>query len=400
VLAIRTLASSLPAAIVPFLAVAVTACGGPAGPANAEHYPFVDASSPATPTGYETDPSPSCERAMATFHDGSEPAKRPVVIAPAPGLRAVAVTEHTIRLEWSFHDLPDDCRPVQLLVSVVARGQSPPTTERLKIDGVAGSAELTYPDFLSAPDVALASAYSREGHRSRTVAVLIRRSSDTPPDPPEPAPNVTAPAAQLVSCREPATVVDDPAGDVLTYAVGSPPTPVRELTAAMSRIDLTRARFQIDGLTVCATFVFAEPPASENVQVTLTLRDVDTPSCCASLRFRGTAGALEVGHFTVDANGAYRLAPVPNAGASLRGKTLIITGTLPPPSAWQLQSRRIPAAEDIGWSVSTAYSPEKHGRSYGDWLPGYQEAGEPVIRHRDGATVTPGAAGGVHVGRR
>jgi hypothetical protein len=389
----RTLGTSLPAATVPLLAVVVTACGGPANPANAEQYPLIDASSPTTATGYETDPSPSCERAMATFHDGSEPPRRPVVVAPAPGLRAVAVTEHTTRLEWRFHDLPDDCRPVQLLVSVVARGQSPPTTERLKIDGVAGSAELTYPDFLPAPDVALASAYSREGHRSRTVAVLIRRSPDTPPDPPEPPPQVTAPAAAPVSCRGPATVVDDPAGDILTYAVGSPPAPVPELTGAMSGIDLTRAAFQIEGRTVCATFAFAQPPAGDTVQLTLTLRDVKTPSCCASLRFRRTAGRLEVGHFTVDADGAYQLAPVPNAGASLREKTLLITGTFPPPSAWQMQSRRMPAAEEIGWSVSTAYSPERQGRSYGDWLPGYRKAGEPVIRHRDGATVTPGAAG-------
>jgi hypothetical protein len=58
-----------------------------------------------------------------------------------------------------------------------------------------------------------------------------------------------------------------------------------------------------------------------------------------------------------------------------------------------MQSRRMPAAADIGWSVSAAYSRERDSRSYGDWLPGYDEAGEPVIRHRDGATVTPGAAG-------
>jgi len=102
---------------------------------------------------------------------------------------------------------------------------------------------------------------------------------------------------------------------------------------------------------------------------------------------------LEVGHLTVDANGAYQLAPVPDAGASLRDKTLIITGTLPPPSAWQFQARRMPARNDIGWSVSTVYAGERNGRSYGDWLPGYREAGEPVIRHRDGATVTPSATG-------
>jgi hypothetical protein len=330
---------------------------------------------------------------MATFHDGSQPTRRPVVIAPAPGLRAVAVTEHTTRLEWSFRNLPDDCRPVELLVSVVASGHSPPTTERLKIAGVKGSAKLTYPDFLPAPDVALASSYSREGHRSRTVSVLIRRSADTPTDPPEPAPPVTAPAGDPVTCHGPSMAVEDPARDVLTYAVGSPPRPVARVTGALSGIDVTRATFQINGRTVCAAFVFAEPPPSENVELTLTLRDVTTPSCCASLRFRRTSGRVEVGHLTVDANGAYQLAPVLNAGASLREKTLIITGTLPPPSAWQMQSHVMPAAETIGWSVTTRYSPDKHGPYYGDWLPRHEEAGEPVIRHRDGATVTPGAVG-------
>jgi hypothetical protein len=389
VIAMRSLHSSLPPTVALTLLLAVTGCGGASGPGSAQEYPLVDGSSSATPRGYETDPSPSCEREIATFHDGSEPAKRPIVIPPAPGLRATAVTEHTTRLEWSFRDLPDDCRPVELLISVVASGRSTPTTKQIKISSVTGTAELAYPEFLPAPDVALASAYSREGHRSRTVSVLIRSTGDVPPDPPEPAPPVTAPAGEPVRCEGRPTAVDDPAGDVLTYEVGSPPHPVRKITPALSGIDLRRATFQIDDRTICAAFVFADPPPSA-VQLTLTLRDVTTPACCASLRFRRTAGGLEVGHLSVDANGAYRLEPVPDGGASLRGDTLVITGTLPPPSKWQLQTHRVPVVQDIGWSVTTGYAPDKYGPSYADWLPRYEDVGEPVIRHRDGATVTPG----------
>jgi hypothetical protein len=386
VVAVRSLLPAL--ALVTLLGL--TACGPSTSPGSAQEYPLVDGSSPLTPSSYESDPSPTCEREIATFHDGSQPARRPIVIPPAPGLRATAVTEHTTRLEWSFRDLPDDCRPVELRVSVVATGRSTPTNQDVKVTTAAGTTEITYPEFLPAPDVALASAYSREGRRSRTVSVLIRRPGDVPPDPPEPTPPVTAPAAEPVDCRGQATAVDDSEGDVLTYAPGSPPKPVAKVTAALSGIDITRTTVQIDERTICAAFVFARPPGDSKVALTLTLRDTTSPSCCASLRFRRTAGRLEVGHFTVGASGRYRLEPVADAGASLRGNTLLITGTLPPPSAWQLQTRRMPAEEDVGWSVNSSYAPNKYGPFYGDWLPAYKAAGEPVIRHRGGATVTPG----------
>jgi hypothetical protein len=384
-----TVRSLLPAlALVTVLGL--TACGRSTGPGGAQEYPLVDGTSPINPNTYETDPSPTCERAIATFHDGSKPTKRPIVIPPAPGLRATAVTEHTTRLEWSFHDLPDDCRPVVLRVSVVATGRSTPTNQEIKVTTAAGTTEITYAEFLPAPDVALASAYSRDGHRSRTVSVLIRRSADTPPDPPEPPAPVTAPAGEPVDCRGRATAVADPVGDVLTYAPGSPAKPVAKVTPALSGIDITHATVQIDDRTICASFVFAGRPRDSNVELMLTLRDTTAPSCCASLRFQRTAGRLEVGHFTIGANGGYRLKPVADAGASLRGNTLLITGTLPPPSAWQLQTRRMPAEENVGWSVTSRYAPNEYGPFYGDWLPRYKAAGEPVIRHRDGATVIPG----------
>src|SRR5215210_2760656 len=88
---------------------------------------------------------------------------------------------------------------------------------------------------------------------------------------------------------------------------------------------------------------------------------------------------------------AGRLEPVPDAGASVRGNTLLMTGTLPPPSTWQLQIPRMPALRNIGWSVTSGYFRNQYGPFYGDWLPGYEDVGEPVIRHPDAETVTPGA---------
>jgi hypothetical protein len=132
---------------------------------------------PVKPTAYEIEPSPTCEAAMATFHDGSKPAKRAIVIPPAPGLRARAVSERDVLIEWSFRSLPSDCRPDFVSLSVVANDDpaATPTTEQFEIDGESGSARLSYPEFLPPPDVAHASASTDAGRRSRTMSVLIRR---------------------------------------------------------------------------------------------------------------------------------------------------------------------------------------------------------------------------------
>jgi hypothetical protein len=132
---------------------------------------------PVPPTEHEVTPSPTCERMMATFHDGSTPTRRPIVVPPEPGLRAVALTKRKVRLEWSFQSLPDDCRPTRVALSVVANSDADatPTTVDAEVNGKQGTKEITYPDFLPPPDVALASAYTREGYRSRTVSVLISR---------------------------------------------------------------------------------------------------------------------------------------------------------------------------------------------------------------------------------
>jgi hypothetical protein len=80
---------------------------------------------------------------------------------------------------------------------------------------------------------------------------------------------------------------------------------------------------------------------------------------------------------------------VTGAGAELRGNRLVMTGTLPPPTVWPFATRRMPTAENIGWSVTTRYFADEYGPYFGDWLPGHDAVDEPLIRHRDGATVRP-----------
>ena len=181
----------------------------------------------------------------------------------------------------------------------------------------------------------------------------------------------------------------DTAGETAPYY--DPPAPVRELTRELSGIDITRTGVQIDARTICARFVFAKPPGDIDFQVTVSLRDASTSSCCTSLRFRRTSGQLEVGYDAYDANGETALKPVSRAGAELGGNTLVVTGTFPPPNSWLFASRRMPTAENIGWSVTTGYFPEKYGPYFGDWLPRHEAANHPLIRHRNGATIRPGA---------
>jgi hypothetical protein len=224
------------------------------------------------------------------------------------------------------------------------------------------------------------------------ILVVLGLSSYLPAGKANSMPSITAPAGRPISCTGRPTIVEDPVGDVLTYAPGSPPAPVSRMTPQLSGIDITRASVQIDGRTLCATFAFARPPASADFQLTLNLRDTTTASCCASLWFRRTHGRLEVGYFFLDpSTGAEQLRPVARAGAALSGNGLRISGTLPAPSAWQYKTRRMPSPRHVGWSVTTLYAPEKYGPYYGDWLPRQQAPTQPMIRQYDGATVQPPA---------
>lgn len=130
-------------------------------------------SRPLKPTEYEARPSASCERQpyRSTSGDGL------LVVPPRPGLAATAVSARTVELSWRFDEVPSDCRPAGLLVSVVANDApgATPTTVSVPYAGTTGSATLEDPDFLPPPDVALATAVTEEGARSRTARVLIRR---------------------------------------------------------------------------------------------------------------------------------------------------------------------------------------------------------------------------------
>ena len=333
-------------------------------------------------------PSASCESATAKGPGG----KRQILIPPRPDVRAVAVTVRTTRVEWSLGNVAAECRPRSLLVSVHASESkgATPTTEYVETRASSGNTEVVYPDFLPPPDVALVSALTADGRRSETVSVSIDRSGDVRPDPPDPLPPVTAPAGAPATCAGPATVVSDPAADVLTYGVGSPPSRVDEITPALSGIDIVRASVRIDEQTLCATFELAAPPPPD-FALLLVLRDTSTVRCCAALRLVRRAGRVQVGSDSTDVDGQRVLEPVAAAGASIRGRTLVLTGTLPALGEWRLGSRRMPAADELGWSATSTYTPEKYGPYFGDWLPGYADSLEPIVRHRDGATVSPGS---------
>ena len=126
------------------------------------------------PTGRAQEPSPSCERRLATYHDGSKPTRRLTTFPPAPGLRARALTPRRIRVEWWFESLPANCRPVNILLSITTTG-STPTNFPAKVSSIRGSAVIVYPAFLPLPETALASSYMKDGRRSRVSKVAITR---------------------------------------------------------------------------------------------------------------------------------------------------------------------------------------------------------------------------------
>jgi hypothetical protein len=128
------------------------------------------------PAKYSVPPERTCHTELATFHDGSKPARRPVVVPPAPGLRATALTSHMVRLEWSLAAVPAKCKPAQLLLSIVNYRHAQPFTVTIPTRSrLRGNTRITYPAFAPRPDVALASSLFTNGLRSRVVSVLIRR---------------------------------------------------------------------------------------------------------------------------------------------------------------------------------------------------------------------------------
>ena len=130
-------------------------------------------SKPLKPTEYETEPSPSCERRPYKSASGGGL----IIVPPRPGLHARAVSPRRVQLSWWFDEVPSDCRPVAMLVSIVANDATggTPTTVTVPFTGQTGTATVEYPEFLPPPDVALASSVMAQGQRSRTARILIRR---------------------------------------------------------------------------------------------------------------------------------------------------------------------------------------------------------------------------------
>jgi hypothetical protein len=135
---------------------------------------------PPKPTVYATEPSPTCER--LEYAEGGT-----FVAPPVPGLRARALTGRLVEATWSFRDTPDDCRPAYLLLSVDANESdlATPTTTKVRVSGKEGTTRISYPSFLPPPDVAVASAFTASGVRSRDTKVLISPTAQ-PLSPPRP----------------------------------------------------------------------------------------------------------------------------------------------------------------------------------------------------------------------
>jgi hypothetical protein len=129
---------------------------------------------PALPTTFEQEPTPTCQR--TTVEDGTG-VTRTATIPPRPGLRAEALGVHRTKVTWWFNDVPSDCRPALMLISVSANDdpRATPLTLRLPFTGESGSKVIDYGTFLDPPDVALASAELPNGLSSGTTSVLIRQ---------------------------------------------------------------------------------------------------------------------------------------------------------------------------------------------------------------------------------
>jgi hypothetical protein len=163
------------------IALALAACDGSADEDSAsdpdEEYPLVtvppQVGGPLKPSATEAEAGTTCERMIVPSPQGPQE----LVFPPPPGLAAEATSDRDVLLTWSVGELPEACRPVHMLLSIVAFGnvRASPTVVEEPVKAASGTASVTYPDFLPLPDVAYAAVYSSDGRSSRTTSVLIRR---------------------------------------------------------------------------------------------------------------------------------------------------------------------------------------------------------------------------------
>jgi hypothetical protein len=121
---------------------------------------------------------PGCATTIATFHDGSTPTKRPIVIPPAPRLRAVALKPRVVRIYWSFRSLPSACRPAWLQLAVRnGKADSPAYGGPVvRVVAKSGVLDITVPDFFGAPREAGGRALDRRGRPSLSARAQVERS--------------------------------------------------------------------------------------------------------------------------------------------------------------------------------------------------------------------------------
>jgi len=136
------------------------------------------------PTTYNAIPEKNCHNEWATvsYPPGqSGPRLRKISDPGAPGLTAVALSSHVIRINWRLAHLPTACTVAYVGLSVgrypggaKTKEWLPTTITTLTHGGLRGSTRITYASFLAPPDVALAWASTRKGGESHVVRILIR----------------------------------------------------------------------------------------------------------------------------------------------------------------------------------------------------------------------------------
>jgi hypothetical protein len=324
-----------------------------------------------------------CESSVATMSDGG---LRRIVRPAEPVTEGRLLSPHRVRVRWSVPQRPSACTATELEIAVRLK---PPLTiwkqsVKLSAERRSGSTVLEIPDFATPTAEGIAATLLPSGTRSSVHRFHVTRPLSLPPDPPAPALPVTAPAGAPVACSGQAVTISDSTNDVLAYAPGSPPAPTR-MTAALRRADITQAKVIIVGRKLCAWITFAQPPPVEDFHLSISLRDAHNTYCCTGLLFRRDRGEPEVGA----SNGQGTIKAVKDAGAVVKGSTVVITGTFASPAQWNGRYRRLLPAQDVGWSITSAFYPRTYGPYYGDWLPRESPVNQPLIRQHDGATVTP-----------
>jgi hypothetical protein len=129
------------------------------------------------PTRYEVAPAKGCGSTIVTvsYPKGKTgPTKKRIPVPPAPGLKATALSNSLVRLDWSLTKTPASCRTRTLLLSIGHYDDWLPKTVYVDTHGKRnGSTRVSWHAPSKPTDVALASASTENGLRSRVIGVLI-----------------------------------------------------------------------------------------------------------------------------------------------------------------------------------------------------------------------------------